>query len=166
MHRVFLCLGGNKGDVCATFYRVICDIEERVGKVMNQSSLYKTSSWGDKDQDDYLNQVVEVSTTLSPLRALEKCLQIEKDHGRFRDINNQWASRTIDIDILLYNDEQIIEETLIIPHQRMLERNFVMIPLDEIAGDIVHPVKNEKISALKKQTNDSLKVECITITSQ
>lgn len=164
MNKLYLCLGGNKGDVISTFQETYLKIEQEIGFISKKSSVYSTQSWGDDTQPDYLNQVILVKTNLLPQNVLKKCQLIENEFGRVRDINNQWAARTIDIDILLYNSEQIVEKNLIIPHPRMLERNFVMIPLAEIAGSYIHPVKKERIDALATQTNDNLKVKCITTT--
>lgn len=164
MNQVFLCLGGNKGDVVSTFSNVINYFAESIGVVEKKSSVYQTAAWGDENQDDYLNQVIQINTKLTPDKLLENCLHIEQKYGRFRDKNNQWASRSIDIDILLYSNQQIVEKNLIIPHPRMLQRNFVMIPLAEIAGEIIHPIINKKISDLVLETKDSLKVKCIITT--
>ena len=98
-------------------------------KLVNTSSVYETDPVGFEEQDLFLNMVIEVQTDLCASELLEFCLEVELELGRKREI--VWGPRTIDLDILLYNQENIKSEKLIIPHPRMLERNFVMIPLSK-----------------------------------
>ncbi|MFC2948853.1 2-amino-4-hydroxy-6-hydroxymethyldihydropteridine diphosphokinase [Virgibacillus sediminis] len=105
--------------------------------IRKRSSIYQTAPVGYTDQDDFLNMVVEIITTKSSLELLEICQSVEKELGRKRDI--RWGPRTIDLDILLYNQENSKMERLIIPHPRMHERAFVLIPLHEIAPNLVIP---------------------------
>lgn len=160
----FLCLGGNLGNVQNTFTKVKQAVELNIGVITIESSIYQTEAWGDSSQSNYLNQVIKIDTLLSPHNLIKHCLSIEHQLGRDRNENNQYDSRTIDIDILLYNNEQIEEKNLSIPHPRMLERNFVMIPLNEIASEYIHPLEKEKISNLINKTNDKLKVEIVNAT--
>lgn len=106
-------------------------------KLVNSSSIYETDPIGYEDQDLFLNMVVQVETVLSPYELLDFCLQTELLLGRKRDI--MWGPRTLDLDILLYNQENIVTERLILPHPRMLDRAFVIIPLLEIDQDIQFP---------------------------
>ena len=154
MEKVFIGLGGNVGNVSENFDTAIEKIKELIGPVIKQSSLYKTEPWGNKNQDDFLNQVVCVETNLKPGKVLNNILAIEKIMGRNRNKDNQFAPRTIDIDILLYGDKIINRNNLIIPHPRLHLRNFVLTPLMEIAPDLMHPILNKKIKDLFKNNTD------------
>jgi 2-amino-4-hydroxy-6-hydroxymethyldihydropteridine diphosphokinase len=134
--RVFLSLGGNLGDpvqsMAAALHLLDEDAETRVVTV---SSLYRTPPWGKTDQPDFLNIAAELSTALSPHVLLEFCLDIERRLKRVRE--ERWGPRLIDIDILVFGTRAIHETELAVPHPRMLERAFVMVPLAEIAPDLV-----------------------------
>ncbi|MEH7115176.1 2-amino-4-hydroxy-6-hydroxymethyldihydropteridine diphosphokinase [Neobacillus niacini] len=106
-------------------------------ELVNCSSVYETDPVGYEDQDLFLNMVIEIITSFNAQELLDYCLKVELDLGRKREIF--WGPRTIDLDILLYNQENIETETLIVPHPRMLEREFVMIPLSEIKPDLIPP---------------------------
>ena len=112
-------------------------------KVVNVSSIYETDPVGYEDQDLFLNMVVQIETELSPFELLSACTETEKVLGRIRDI--RWGPRTIDLDILVYNEENIITERLVIPHPRLHERSFVTIPLLEICPDIMLPAMNKPL---------------------
>jgi 2-amino-4-hydroxy-6-hydroxymethyldihydropteridine diphosphokinase len=118
-------------------------------QLVNTSSVYETDPVGYEDQDLFLNMVIEIQTEWSPLELLDFCLKVELELGRKREI--VWGPRTIDLDILLYNQENIKSEKLIIPHPRMLERNFVMIPLSEIKPDIIIPNIEKPLDAWIKE---------------
>ncbi|WP_077623930.1 2-amino-4-hydroxy-6-hydroxymethyldihydropteridine diphosphokinase [Sediminibacillus massiliensis] len=114
--------------------------------VTAQSEIYETAPVGYTDQGNFLNMVVEVNTTLAPMELLNLCQSIEKDHGRKREI--RWGPRTLDLDILLFNQENIKTEQLIVPHPRMHERAFVLIPLNDIHPQGVIPAQNNSVSAI------------------
>lgn len=122
--------------------------------------VYETQAWGMTDQPDFLNQVLEVATTLSPEELLEQIKQIEQQMGRERRV--KWGERLIDIDILFYEQAVIYTEKLKIPHPFLHERNFVLIPLQEIAPDFQHPVLQHSISQLLKSSKDLLYVKILT----
>ncbi|MBL4652938.1 MAG: 2-amino-4-hydroxy-6-hydroxymethyldihydropteridine diphosphokinase [Flavobacteriales bacterium] len=161
MKEVFLIIGGNQGDVRKTFDDVKLELENRVGNIVKPSSIYSTVSWGDDSQPDYLNQVLKIESELSPREVLKQCLEIEKLYGRIRDKENQWASRTIDIDILYCSSDIVDEADLTIPHPRMHGRNFVLIPLVEIAPDGIHPVLKKTNSQLLSDCQDKLEVNAL-----
>ncbi|MBU5595522.1 2-amino-4-hydroxy-6-hydroxymethyldihydropteridine diphosphokinase [Amphibacillus sp. MSJ-3] len=121
--------------------------------IKKRSSIYETDPVGYEQQEKFLNQVVEIDTSYSALELLEVCQLIEAELGREREI--RWGPRTIDLDILLYNQENIIEDKLIIPHLRMHERAFVLVPLVELDPNIVIPTINrtvhEQLSLIPKQ---------------
>ncbi|GER67620.1 2-amino-4-hydroxy-6-hydroxymethyldihydropteridine pyrophosphokinase [Weizmannia acidilactici] len=107
-------------------------------KVCKVSSIYETDPVGYTDQGKFLNMAVKINTGLSPFELLDACLRIEKALGRKREI--RWGPRTIDLDILLYNHENMETETLVLPHPRMHERAFVLVPLTELDNSLIHPV--------------------------
>ena len=140
--RVFLGLGSNLGDRAENLARARRQIAE-LGRIGRYSSVYETDPWGvEIPQDDFLNQVVELWTSLDVLQLLFTLQEIERDLGR--EQHGVGEPRTIDIDILLYGDSKIAtvakDYTLFVPHPRMAERAFVLVPLLEIAPDLVHPV--------------------------
>lgn len=134
-HKVYLGLGSNLGDRQANIERAIELISERVGEVIRRSSLIETEPWGFESENKFLNGVILCETTLTPRQVLRKTQKIERDMGRKKKTSSlQYSDRPIDIDILLYDDLTVDEPDLKIPHPRMQEREFVMIPLKEI-GD-------------------------------
>ncbi|WP_053216909.1 2-amino-4-hydroxy-6-hydroxymethyldihydropteridine diphosphokinase [Virgibacillus senegalensis] len=110
------------------------------------SSIYETLPVGYTDQDKFLNMAVEINTTLSPRELLEYCLAIEAGKGRKRDV--RWGPRTLDLDILLYNQENIKTEQLIVPHPRMHERAFVLIPLQDLNPAVNIPTQNKSVTEI------------------
>jgi 2-amino-4-hydroxy-6-hydroxymethyldihydropteridine diphosphokinase len=155
-NQLILSLGGNQGDIKKTFLSVKNMITQEVGSIIKESSIYQTQAWGVKNQPDFLNQVIVIETNLSPLAILEKCLMVEIELGRKR--LKKWGERTIDIDLLFYNNEIIQTENLQIPHPRISERNFILFPLNEIIPNFIHPVLNISIKNLKNECRDDLKV--------
>ena len=142
-HLAYIALGANLGDMSATLRRAV----ERIGQtdgihVTAQSSLYRTAPI-DSDGGDYLNAVIQIQTHLNPLDLLAVLQSIENAAGRERPYRN--APRTLDLDILLFDDEIIKLPNLIIPHPRMAERAFVLIPLHEIAPELVSLEMLEKV---------------------
>lgn len=144
MTDVFLGLGSNVGDRENQLKEAIRLLGEQPGiEVVKVSSFYETEPVGYVDQPDFLNLCIEIQTELSPKAVLESGLAIEQQLHRVR--KERWGPRTLDIDILLYGDQIIEEEDLTIPHPRMTERAFVLIPLQEIAPDKVEPRTQTKI---------------------
>ncbi len=138
MNEAYLCLGGNLGNREENLSRVKEFIQQKAGRIIAESSIYETAAWGVSEQGDYLNQVIKIATELQPEVLMEGLLAIEVLMGRERT-GEQWAARTMDIDILLYNKLCIQEDRLSIPHPRLHLRNFVLVPLNEIAADAIHP---------------------------
>lgn len=137
-NEAYISLGANMGNRVQTLLEAIklLNDHEKISLV-NHSSVYETDPVGYEDQDLFLNMVIQVLTELSAEELLEVCLEIELQLGRKRLV--RWGPRTIDLDILLYNQENIETEKLFIPHPRMLERGFVLIPLLEMNQDIQIP---------------------------
>ncbi|WP_045515542.1 2-amino-4-hydroxy-6-hydroxymethyldihydropteridine diphosphokinase [Neobacillus niacini] len=137
-NKAFVALGSNIENRYDYLSKAIeCLAKHPKIQLVNTSSVYETDPVGYEEQDLFLNMVIEIQTDWSALELLDFCLKVELELGRKREI--VWGPRTIDLDILLYNQENIKSEKLIIPHPRMLERNFVMIPLAEIKPDIIIP---------------------------
>ncbi|MFY7908949.1 MAG: 2-amino-4-hydroxy-6-hydroxymethyldihydropteridine diphosphokinase [Emticicia sp.] len=153
LHQIFLGLGSNLGNREENLSTAQKLIEEKVGKIRSKSSIYETAAWGITEQNAFLNQVIEVETSFSPSAVLHLVLNIEKDMGRIREI--RWGERSIDIDILYYNNEIISTETLVVPHPFIQERKFVLVPLCEIAPAFIHPKLNQTNLELLEKCRDS-----------
>jgi len=133
VHTVYLGLGSNLGDKEHTLRRAVALIEARIGCVVRMSALHETAPWGFASANMFVNAAVCVETLLSPRELLAATQDIEREMGRtVKSVDGQYHDRTIDIDILLYDDIRVDEPDLKIPHPLMYERDFVMIPLKEI----------------------------------
>lgn len=157
-YKVCLLLGGNLNDVQSTFVRALDRISE-FSIVLSESALYRTKAWGmGDDVPDFINQAIMVSTKLEPASLLQELQKIERDFGRVKKLEGVYESRIIDIDIIFFEDYIIKSEDLIVPHPRMQERNFVLYPMLDIAGDWVHPVFDKSIRQLVEESPDKLEV--------
>ena len=160
MNTIYLLLGGNVGNRIENLNNALLLIRKLVGKQIKQSSIYVTAAWGNKNQPDFYNQAVCIETRLSASTLLVTLLKIEEKLGRKRD-TQKWQERTIDIDILFFNDEIINEQNLKIPHPFLHDRKFVLVPLAEIAAELKHPILNKSISELLENCTDNLNVKKI-----
>ncbi|MBU0697420.1 MAG: 2-amino-4-hydroxy-6-hydroxymethyldihydropteridine diphosphokinase [Bacteroidetes bacterium] len=156
MSRVFLSIGGNLGDRFENFNLTLANISEHIGIIKKQSSIYETKAWGKENQPDYLNMVLEVETIFLPEKLLKMTQQIEINLGRVR--YEKWDARTIDIDILFYDNEIVNLDYLKIPHPLINIRKFVLLPMLEIAADFIHPVLNQSIKNMYLSCTDDLAV--------
>ncbi len=137
-HRVFLGLGSNLGDRRGNLLSALRMLDSIPGvRVVEVSSIYESEPWGPVEQPNFLNLVALVSTRRGPREMLEACREVEDALGRVRDV--RWGPRTIDVDILLYDDIAWEDEDLVIPHPRMRERDFVIVPLRELDPALVPP---------------------------
>jgi len=158
-HRVFLCIGGNLGNREDYLRRSIDLIEQEVGCVVSKSDVYESESWGFEHDAHFLNQVLEVNTTLSALCLLDVCHNIESQLGRDRYASTEtYAPRTADIDILLFDECVYTLPPLVVPHPRLHERRFVLEPLAQIAPELLHPLQCKTIKALKAECADTGRV--------
>ena len=148
MALVYLGLGTNLGEKERNLNDAIISLSQEVGFVIRSSTFYASKPWGFESDNDFLNAVVLVDTALTPFDVLSKTQEIEKSLGRTAKTINSYSDRLIDIDILLYDNLIIDQPTLKIPHPLIAERDFVIIPLSEIAPDLVHPVFGRKIAEL------------------
>jgi 2-amino-4-hydroxy-6-hydroxymethyldihydropteridine diphosphokinase len=157
MKGIYLLLGSNLGDSSAMLEKAKVEIMRDIGAIVNSSSVYCTKAWGIESQPDFLNQVIEVESDLAAAEILHKINKIEENLGRIRYI--KWHSRIIDIDILYYGNEIINTEKLIVPHPENQHRNFVLVPMAEIAPELIHPKLLLTQKALLDNCTDKLEVK-------
>jgi 2-amino-4-hydroxy-6-hydroxymethyldihydropteridine diphosphokinase len=143
-----LALGSNLGDRRRAIDSALEHLDRRAGRIVRISRVIETRPVGPPGQGPYLNAAAAIETMLDPRGLLRVCLAIEREHGRDRTSGERWGPRTLDIDILLYGDAIVNEPGLAIPHPRLHERVFVLKPLAEIAGELLHPVLGVRIKLL------------------
>lgn len=156
-HLTIVHLGSNLGNRELHLLHARQLLESRVGTIIRTSAIYRSEPWGLSQQPDFLNQALLLSTSLSPNDLLQTILELEREMGRER--GEKWGPRLIDVDIISYDDVIIHEPQLQIPHPQMHRRNFVLIPLAEIAPDWRHPENGKTAQELLAESGDALKVE-------
>jgi 2-amino-4-hydroxy-6-hydroxymethyldihydropteridine diphosphokinase len=156
MERVYLSLGSNMGERAANIGRAIAALGERGIRVTRESSLYETEPVEFREQDWFLNSVVEGETELEPGELMKELLAIERSLGRERRVPK--GPRVIDIDVLFYGDRVSNEPNIDIPHPRLSERRFVLVPFAEIAPGARHPVLGKTTAELLAETPDRSEV--------
>ncbi len=138
--RAYVGLGGNEGDIETTLTEALWALDALPQtSIRRQSAVYRTPAWGRTDQPDFLNAVVELQTRIVPRVLLNSLLEIEQRFGRVRRSEDRWGPRVLDLDLLLYGEDVLDEPGLSLPHPRLHERAFVLVPLAEIAPDLVVP---------------------------
>ncbi|RTE93765.1 2-amino-4-hydroxy-6-hydroxymethyldihydropteridine diphosphokinase [Bradyrhizobium sp. LVM 105] len=138
MASVLIALGGNVGDVRATFRKAIAQICGMAqGALIARSSDYATPPWGDEDQAAFINACIEIETDLDPHALLFVLQRVEQKFGRMRQKDRRWGPRTLDLDMIAYDELSLQKPDLTLPHPRLFERAFVLVPLAEIAPDRV-----------------------------
>lgn len=150
MARVFLSLGSNQQDRLSNIQQAVSllAISNEI-KIVKTSSFYETEPWGNKNQPWFVNAVLALDTTFSPIELLNYTKSIENKLGRVRKDSEKWGQRTIDIDILMYDDKILsVGKELIIPHPLIHLRAFVLVPMLELKADLVHPVFDKTFSQL------------------
>ena len=156
MKTAFLSVGSNMGDRARNIVQALEALASQGSRVVKQSSLYETEPVELREQDWFLNCVVEIETNLRPRELMQVLLRIERSMGRERTVPK--GPRIIDMDILLFGSESVHESHLEIPHPRMADRRFVLVPLTEIAPETVHPVMRKTIQQLLEDTPDHSEV--------
>jgi len=180
MKEVFILLGSNRGDRKDLISVAAGSIDSRAGRICKRSGLYESEPWGFEDPTPFLNQVVEIDTSLDPESLLEHLLTIEASLGRIRpfagcgcdlpsrlppagesgnEVAPAYTARTIDLDILFYGSRMIFTDTLMIPHPRLHERRFTLVPMNEIAPGFVHPLLKKTISVLLHDCRDKSEIK-------
>lgn len=155
--KTYISIGSNLGNREVNIQKAINFLFERIGAVLNISPIYETSALGFVG-DPFLNLVVVLHTDLAPLDLMKELLRIEKDLGRVREEQKKYSSRTIDLDILFYEDRILDTEDLVIPHKEIQNRKFVLQPLSDVDATKTHPVYKQTISALLKYTTDTSEI--------
>lgn len=160
MSRAWLSLGSNLGDRLARLQFAVRSLQATPGiTVTAQSAVYRTAPWGGVAQEEFFNAALAVETALTPRQLLTRCLEIEAAAGRVRG-GERWGARSLDIDLLLYDDQRIDEDGLRVPHPYLHQRRFVLQPLYEIAGKIEIPGQGS-LDRLLRQCRDQLQVELL-----
>ena len=156
MNTVYIQLGSNIGERKSFITKSMHKVEDDIGKIITASSIFETTAWGNENQNNFLNSVIEIKTPFDAFTILQKSQEIENNLGRKR--SDKWGERTIDIDILFYNNKIINTKELTIPHPLIQKRKFVLVPLSEIAPNYKHPILKKNISTLLSECKDTQKV--------
>ncbi len=153
MHSYYLHLGSNQGDRNEFLQKALQLISEKIGTINLKSNIYETEPWGMKEQENFLNMAIEVKSTKSPEDVIQSIKSIESALGSAKSA--KWGPRSIDIDVLYCDDLIIKSSEITIPHPHIQDRNFVLIPLLEIAGDFTDPVHKMTIDELYDLCKDT-----------
>lgn len=161
MSKIILLLGGNKGGVIQVLDAACRMISEKAGTIIDMSQDYESEPWGFQTNQWFINRAVELETNLNPSDLLNCLQQIEKEMGRTAKTIDGYEDRAIDIDILFYDRQVIDQPQLTIPHPRIAERRFVLLPLSEKWGSLLHPVLGLTIDQLLEQCADASEVRVL-----
>lgn len=156
MHKAYILLGSNRGRRKDYLNKAKRLVQTYAGTILKESSIYETAAWGKTDQKAFLNQVIVITTDLVAEKLMQSLLDIEQQLGRIR--TEKFGPRTIDLDILFF-DELVMKSKLVtLPHPAIQDRRFVLVPLAELSPRKVHPVYKQTISSLLKKCTDTLAV--------
>lgn len=165
MEKCYLLFGSNMGDKNQIFAQACLLINNRCGHVVKVSSAYESEPWGFEAEEWFLNRAIEVETALKPSEMLHQLLDIEKELGRVRPKKKDgYASRPVDLDILYFGDRILLTDELVVPHPRLHQRRFALLPLCELIPDFVHPALGLTQRELLKRCNDPLIVRKLETT--
>ncbi|MDG4504737.1 2-amino-4-hydroxy-6-hydroxymethyldihydropteridine diphosphokinase [Streptococcus suis] len=161
-HLAYLSIGGNMGNRQAYLQAALDKLASHPGCQLGLvSNIYETPAWGKTDQADFLNLACQVYTDLSAQDFLSVCQNIEQELDRVRI--EKWGQRTIDLDIIFWDEEKIQEEDLIVPHPYAHERAFVLLPLADISRDFCHPILGQKVEELVSNLGDTSNIKKISL---
>jgi len=152
MSKIYLSIGSNKGNRYSQIKEALNLIREDIGGITSISKIYETKSWG-FESENFLNLCIAINSKLSPDKLLFSINSIEKKIGRKRD-SQKMKAREIDIDIIFYSNRIVNQKELIIPHPSLELRNFVLVPLNDIASDFIHPILSKSVKELLESSND------------
>lgn len=158
-HTVYFSLGSNLGNRMKNLEEAFNKLETTVGTIIQLSSAYESQSWGYESQNNYLNCCLKIRTNLNPFQVLEEAKKIEQAMGRIKTKEKEYTDRIIDIDILFYDDLNINEKSLTIPHPHLEKRKFVLLPLNEISPSLYH---NKHFLTIKQLLNNQPYLESIS----
>ncbi len=158
MGKALISLGSNLGNRILNLNLAIQKIQEVIGDMIAESSIYESAPWGFAANRTFLNQVIEIETNLAPVQLLNSLLKIENELGRKRNLST-YESRPIDLDILFYGAETLNTKALILPHPRIQDRKFVLMPMNEILPGFIHPQHQKTIKQLLSECSDKLWVK-------
>ncbi len=156
MNRSYLLLGSNLNNPGKQLSIARNLIKKELGNILRQSAIYSTAAWGNRNQPDFQNQVLVIETKLSPLETMQTLLSIESKMGRIRHKKND--PRIIDLDILFFNKCIMQDIQLTLPHPHIAARRFVLVPLNELSPNLIHPVHHKTIHQLLRVCEDTLPV--------
>ena len=160
LNKAYLLIGGNMGNRLANIDKAVNLLQKHIGNIIARSSVYETAPWGIKQQSSFLNLAVEIDTEYQAGDLMRLLLKIEAEMGRIRQ--EKYGPRTIDLDIIFFNQEVVETAELIIPHKEMQNRRFVLQPLSEIAPLLVHPVLKKTVLQLLEECPDDSEVSIFT----
>lgn len=163
MHEVYIVAGGNINNTLQKYKQLLQYLQQRIGNISRMSSYYTSPPWGYASVHPYVNVAIKISTDMDAHEVLTQCLTIEQLMGRTPHPKDHYTDRTMDIDIILYDDAIIQDADLEIPHPRMHMRNFVLTPLCEIDACKVHPILGKTIAELKAVCPDTAEVKPIEL---
>ncbi len=156
-NKAYLLTGGNQGDRMLYLHQALVLLNGHCGKAVNQSPVYETAAWGNENQSTFLNQALELDTAYTSNELMTKLLWVEAQMGRQRF--ERYGPRTIDIDMLFFNNDIYAAPGLIVPHPEVQNRRFVLQPLSDIAACYIHPVLKKSVSQLLQECPDKLPVK-------
>ena len=162
LKNIYISIGSNKGDKFKNLQNAVDLIHYKIGCILSISKVYKSPAMG-FEGDEFLNACIIVESTLNSKGVMQLLLNIEKNLGRTRSAKKSYESRTIDLDVIFYADEVISTKTLTTPHPEMHKRKFVLLPLNDIAPQMVHPKKQKEVAELLEQCKDESTLESINI---
>lgn len=161
INSVWLLLGGNIGNVARAFESACVYMQAEIGLVLRKSHLYESEPWGFEHENNFINQVVELHTSLAAQEVMRACLHIESLLGRVRTKVEGYESRVIDIDVLYYNSDSIESDIITVPHILLHKRRFALLPLCELIPNYIHPVLHKSNTQLLQSCDDKSVVTII-----